>query len=131
LLRQAKAQADAGRGEQAAATLERALAIEPRNPWLWHRLAVLKLQLGNAEQAVEFAKRSNALATGQRRLLSGNWEVIARARERSGDKKGAATARRRAREYLSDIGSQPNRQRRLQQASPIPPLRKPGASLAI
>jgi hypothetical protein len=101
LLRQAKAEAHAGRGEQAVATLERALAMEPRNPWLWHRLAVLQLQLGNSEQAVQLAKRSNALAAGQRRLMSGNWEVIALALERSGDKKGAAAARRRSRDYLS------------------------------
>ncbi len=101
LLRLAKAQAQSGLGEQAAATLERALVIEPRNPWLWHRLAVLKLQLGQTRQAVHLAQRSNALAAGHRRLLGGNWELIARALDGRGDKK-AALARIRARAYRLD-----------------------------
>ena len=82
LLRLARSQADAGHGEQAAATLERALRIEPRNPWLWHRLAVLRLQQGYWDRAAELAKKSNLLARNHRRLLTGNLEVIQAARAR-------------------------------------------------
>ncbi|OOO02034.1 MAG: hypothetical protein USCGTAYLOR_01745 [Chromatiales bacterium USCg_Taylor] len=82
LLRLARSQADAGHGEQAAATLERALRIEPRNPWLWHRLAVLRLQQGYWDRAAELAKKSSVLARDHRRLLTGNLEVIQAARAR-------------------------------------------------
>ncbi|MGH8508049.1 MAG: tetratricopeptide repeat protein [Gammaproteobacteria bacterium] len=80
LLRLARSQAEAGHGEQAAATLERALRIEPRNPWLWHRLAVLRLQQGYWDRAAELAKKSSVLARDHRRLLKGNLEVIQAAR---------------------------------------------------
>ncbi|MGH8473334.1 MAG: tetratricopeptide repeat protein [Gammaproteobacteria bacterium] len=82
LLRLARSQAEAGHGEQAAATLERALRIEPRNPWLWHRLAVLRLQQGYWDRAAELAKKSSVLARAHRRLLTGNLEVIQAARAR-------------------------------------------------
>lgn len=82
LLRLARSQAEAGHGEQAAATLERALRIEPRNPWLWHRLAVLRLQQGYWDRAAELAKKSSVLARDHRRLLTGNLEVIQAARAR-------------------------------------------------
>ncbi|MGH8554319.1 MAG: tetratricopeptide repeat protein [Gammaproteobacteria bacterium] len=85
LLRLARSQADAGHGEQAAATLERALRIEPRNPWLWHRLAVLRLQQGYWDRAAELAKKSNLLARNHRRLLMGNLEVIQAARAHLAD----------------------------------------------
>ncbi|MGH8533734.1 MAG: tetratricopeptide repeat protein [Gammaproteobacteria bacterium] len=82
LLRLARSRAEAGHGEQAAATLERALRIEPRNPWLWHRLAVLRLQQGYWDRSVELAKKSSLLARNHRRLLAGNLEVIQAARAR-------------------------------------------------
>ncbi len=82
LLRLARSKAEAGHGEQAAATLERALRIEPRNPWLWHRLAVLRLQQGYWDRAAELAKKSNLLARDHRRLLTGNLKVIQAARAR-------------------------------------------------
>ncbi|MGH8469788.1 MAG: tetratricopeptide repeat protein [Gammaproteobacteria bacterium] len=82
LLRLARSQAEAGHGERAAATLERALRIEPRNPWLWHRLAVLRLQQGYWDRAAELAKKSSVLARDHRRLLTGNREVIQAARAR-------------------------------------------------
>jgi len=82
LLRLARSQGEAGHGEQAAATLERALRIEPRNPWLWHRLAVLRLQQGYWDRSAELAKKSNLLARNHRRLLTGNLEVIQAARAR-------------------------------------------------
>ena len=100
LLSRAQALANAGRSEEAAAILVRAIRIEPRNPWLWHRLAVLRLQEGQHALAIELAKRSNVLARGNRRLLAGNWLVIGKARAGLRDVEGAARARAQARAYL-------------------------------
>ena len=36
--------ANAGKSDQAADTIERALRIEPRNAFLWHRLALIRIQ---------------------------------------------------------------------------------------
>lgn len=90
----------AGDGERAVAVLERALAIAPLDPWVWHRLAVLRLQQGEYASAEALAGRSLALAT-EARLLGGNWRVIALARERRGDTQGARSARESARLYES------------------------------
>lgn len=107
LLEVARAQAAAGDGEGAAASLERALRIEPKNPWLWHRLGVLRLQQGRPEEAVELAKKSNALAAGNLYLMAGNWELIAQARQALGDAAGAAMARETARRYRALAGGEP------------------------
>jgi len=104
LLTRAQALANAGKSEEAAATLERAIRIEPRNPWLWHRLAVLRLQEGQHSLAVELAKKSNVLAPGNRRLVAGNWLLIGKARAGLRDAEGAARARARARAYLRHGG---------------------------
>jgi predicted Zn-dependent protease len=104
-LEQAKREASAGEGEQAAATLERALDIEPRNPWLWHRLAVLRLQQGFWKEALHLATKSNTLAEGNNRLLGGNWEVIARALARLGDDNGAYKAKLNSQTYFERVGS--------------------------
>jgi tetratricopeptide (TPR) repeat protein len=107
LLDQAKQQAQEGEGERAAATLERAIRIEPRNPWLWHRLAVLRLQQKRYRDAIDMANKSNALADTNRRLISGNYRVIADALAAAGDREGAAEARERSRYYdPGDDGTQ-------------------------
>ena len=85
-----------GQREQAAASLERALRIEPGNPVLWHRLGRLRLQERQWDQAIALAEKSNALARGDKALQAGNWEVIAAAREAIGDATGALQARKRA-----------------------------------
>lgn len=96
LLETAREQAAAGQDEQAAANLERALRIEPKNPWLWHRLGVLRLQQGNYQAAVDLAQKSNSLAGGNRRLMAGNWELLARAYDALGRDADAEQARRKA-----------------------------------
>ncbi|MDZ7736098.1 MAG: tetratricopeptide repeat protein [Gammaproteobacteria bacterium] len=98
LLETAREQAAAGDDEQAAAHLERALRIEPKNPWLWHRLGVLRLQQGDYQAAIDLANKSNALAAGNRRLMAGNWELLARAYTALGRDAEAERARRNARE---------------------------------
>ncbi len=93
LLDQAASQQRGGHPEQSAATLERALRIEPRNPWLWHRLAEVRLEMGMARRAEQLALKSKALAVGNPRLVRRNWLLIAQAREAMGDLEGAGAAR--------------------------------------
>ena len=85
LLERAQLDAGAGRPDAAGATLERALRIEPRNAWLWHELAQLRLAQGQYAQAVALAQKSNSFAGTQRRLQAMNWHVIGEARIAQGN----------------------------------------------
>ncbi len=96
LLGDADSAVRAGRPEAAAATLERALRLEPGNAMLWHRLAALRLEQGQWNNAASLAAKSNALAGKDLLLQAQNWTLIARARDAGGDQTGAAEARRRA-----------------------------------
>lgn len=82
--------------DAAAASLERALHIEPRNPRLWHRLAAVRLDQGQFDQAVQMAAKSNSLAGYDRGLQARNWRLIANARYATGDTEGARAAEARA-----------------------------------
>lgn len=82
--------------DAAAASLERALRIEPRNPGLWHRLAAVRLEQGQYGQAAQMAGKSNSLAGGDTRLQARNWRLIAAARRAQGDAQGARAAEDRA-----------------------------------
>ena len=97
LLNTASAQSRAGDHARAAATLERAIAIEPNNAWLWHRLADTRLKEGRLEQAAGLAAKSSALGTADRALQADNWELIAEVRRRQGDSAAAAAAQAQAR----------------------------------
>ena len=68
-----------GDAEGAASSVERALRLEPKNPWLWHRLAVLRLQQGHRRQAVALAEKSNSLSIRHPELRKANAELIERA----------------------------------------------------
>jgi len=98
LLGQAESQANSGDLEAAAASLERAIRIEPRNPVLWYHLATVRLAQQEAAQAEQLAVKSNSLAAGNRMQQSRNWRLIARARQALGDATGARAAERRAQE---------------------------------
>ena len=76
LLSQAKEQEKAGNPEKAAAVLERALRIEPKNPQLWYRLALLRLQQGQLDLARSLAAKSSALAQGDEDLQVKNRTII-------------------------------------------------------
>ena len=58
----------AGDYDQAEATLERGLRIEPNNPYLWFELARLSADYGNVKKARELASRAQSLAGGDRYL---------------------------------------------------------------
>ena len=94
LLDHAEQQANNGDLPAAAMTLERAIRIDSRNPVLWHHLASVRLAEGDAIQAEQLAKKSNALAAGNFALQARNWGLIAEARRTRGDASGAQAAER-------------------------------------
>jgi hypothetical protein len=61
LLETAKQDLSAGRAEQAAVKIERALRIDPQNPTLWHYLGLARRELGDTTQAEVMAAKSRSL----------------------------------------------------------------------
>ncbi len=84
LMQSARADSAAGRLANAAASLERALRIEPRNPRLWHELARVRLMEGDYAQAESVAARSNAWAGSDQGLRAANQRLIEEARAARG-----------------------------------------------
>lgn len=101
LLSRAETHAETGELDRAAASIERALDVEPRNPFLYHRLATIRLSQDQPGQAEALASKSNSLAGDNPYLQARNWELIARARRMRGDDLGADTATARA-DYYRD-----------------------------
>jgi len=96
LVAQAHKQATSGDYAPAAATIERALRIEPENPLLWIELGRVRLSEGNAAQADGMGHKALALATGDVTAQSSAWRLIAdslRARQRNQE---AADAEKKA-----------------------------------
>jgi Flp pilus assembly protein TadD len=96
LMDTARVDAAAGKLSTAAAALERALRIEPRNPRLWQELARVRLQQRQFVQAESTAARSNSFAGSDGALRAENWRLIAQSREARGDEEGARSARESA-----------------------------------
>ena len=92
LMDSARADTAAGRLANSAASLERALRIEPRNPRLWQELARVRLLQREYAQAESCAQRSNSWAGSDAPLIADNWRLIAQAREARGDSEGARAA---------------------------------------
>ncbi len=84
LLAKVELQESQAHWERAAALLERALRIEPRNAQLWHRLAKVRLQQGRYAMAESLAQKSNALAKDDEALKRRNTELIEIARRAVG-----------------------------------------------
>jgi len=101
LLEHAEQQANAGELASAAASLERAIRIDPRNPVLWYHLATVRLAQDDPSQAEQLAVKSNSLATGINAQLLRNWQLIAQARRKQNNTAGAAAADRQVRELQS------------------------------
>jgi len=100
LLSNAREQQGNGNLSGAAASLERAQRIAPREPQVLYRLAEVRLKQGDAEQAEQIAQRALSYAGDRPPLQAALWDVIARSREQRGDLTGAAGARARARMNL-------------------------------
>lgn len=77
LVSQAHTQVKSGDTVAAAATLERALRIEPGNPLLWIELGRLRLNEDNPKQADSMGRKALALATGDRNTQAAAWQLIA------------------------------------------------------
>jgi Tfp pilus assembly protein PilF len=92
LMESARTDLAAGRLANAAASLERALRIEPRNPRLWQELARVRLKQGDYAQAEGVAARSNSWAGADNTLRAENWRLIAESRAARGDADGARAA---------------------------------------
>jgi Tfp pilus assembly protein PilF len=93
---QAHHQAAGGDTIQAAATLERALRIEPDNPLVWIELGRARLADNNPVQADAMGRKALALAPRDPAAQSSAWHLIADALRARGDNGGAAEADRRA-----------------------------------
>ena len=89
--------------EQSAASLERALRIEPRHPSLWHNLAGVRLTQGDWKRAANLAQKSNALIGSKnhyKKLRIRNWVIITQACKGMGDAACERKARDRAQALL-------------------------------
>lgn len=96
LAAQAEKQRQQGDYVAAAATLERAIRIQPREAYLWNRLARVRLDQKNYTQASSLAQKSNALSKDQAQIKEDNWGMIAATRRATGDTKGAEDAEAKA-----------------------------------
>jgi tetratricopeptide (TPR) repeat protein len=96
LLESARKNARSQQWEKAAADLERAARLDPRNAGIWHDLAQIRLQQRQYQQAEALATRSNNLAGENADVRSRNWKVIAVARRATGNDTGAAAAESQA-----------------------------------
>lgn len=92
LLRKGSHLAAAGHYRRASATIERAITIEPRNPFIFQRLAELRLKQGQAHQAEALARKSNSLGQNNPWLRADNWSLIARALRAQGKVLAAESA---------------------------------------
>jgi hypothetical protein len=92
LLDTAGDQQQAGHLSEAAANLERALRIEPRNAITWYRLGVIRFRQARLEQAEQLARKADALAGHDTLTRARSWQLIANVREQAGDSEGAQAA---------------------------------------
>ena len=94
---------------RSAASLERALKIEPNNAWLWYRLAEVRLQQGQVGQAASLAAKSNSLigagaGTSQRQIMAKNWLLIAKVHTLRGEHIAARAAVAKANRIMPGAG---------------------------
>ena len=86
----------AGNLELAAAAIERAIRIEPRNATLFYKLALIRLKQSKPRLAEDLAKKSALLASTDNFLKKHCWLLIAHAREKQQNFTGAKEAAQKA-----------------------------------
>jgi predicted Zn-dependent protease len=96
LVQQAHTQAHTGAFVPAAATIERALRIEPENPLLWIELGQIRLSENNPSQANAMGHKALALATGDAQAQASAWRLIAESLRTLGRNPEAAEADQKA-----------------------------------
>lgn len=99
LLGRADTLARNGNMDLASSTLERALDLEPRNPFIYQRLAAVKLAQDQPGQAEAMARKSNSVGGNNPFVRADNWQLIAEARRAAGDAAGASEAAAQAKNY--------------------------------
>lgn len=75
-----------GRFDLAAATLERGLRLAPKDATLWSKLAGVKMQQQQYQQARSLAAKSNSLAGGNMAIRQKNQQIIDEALQNTGGK---------------------------------------------
>jgi Tfp pilus assembly protein PilF len=97
LVERARTQSSAGEYALAAATLERAMRMDPDHPLLWLELARVRLAQRNFGQAEAMARRGLA-AAADRRTQAAAWRVVVESLRGQGRASAAEQAERRANE---------------------------------
>ncbi|WP_460428358.1 tetratricopeptide repeat protein [Azotobacter armeniacus] len=92
LLKSAIEEFGAGRPDQAASALERALRIEPNNAILWHYLGQTRLHQGHYQEADSLAAKSNTLVGDNDALRARNAWLIGAARQATGQNRTPTVA---------------------------------------
>ena len=82
LLTQSRVHQAAGNYGQAAASIERALRIDPRQPVLWLELGNIRLKEGDFTQAEGMGRKALSLSAGDAALTAKSEQLIATARKR-------------------------------------------------
>lgn len=88
-----------GKLDSAVASIERAIRIEPRNPTLFYKLAVLRLRQSKPRLAEDLARKAALLAVNDNALKRHSWLLIANARELQKNVAGAKNAKAEAAKY--------------------------------
>ena len=86
-----------GEWDAASNSLERALRLEPNNAVLWNKLAGVRYQQQDWQQAIQLAAKSNTLVVSDNNLKRRNWNMMANAYHSLGDTDSA----QKYRSYLS------------------------------
>lgn len=103
LLHHGKQLASSGMYKQASANIERALNIEPRNAFIYQRLAELRMQQGMPEQAGSLARKANSLAGNNPYLRAQNWALISQALQAQGKYDLADSAAQKAEQLRTRV----------------------------
>lgn len=97
LLQESRSYQAAQQYDAAAASLERALRIDPRNPELWLELGGLQFALGDANQAENMARKALSLSGASDPVRPRAWTLLAKALRAQGRDSEARDAESRSR----------------------------------
>ncbi len=95
---QAEQQMERGDLDQAFATAERAVRIDPDNAKMWNLMARIQFKKQNYAQAEQLARKSNLLAADDTALQVVNWKIIAAVLSRNGQEDEARKALQKAKD---------------------------------
>jgi tetratricopeptide (TPR) repeat protein len=96
LVSQAQAQLASNNYAVAAASIERALRIEPDNPLLWIELGKVRQAEGNYTQAENMGRKAASMAINAPKTQSAAWSLVAESLRAQGKNAQAQEAQQRA-----------------------------------